>query len=91
MRTTIPGTSRVLAQDLDNTKEATCEEDMIPTTPQCKAHPDAKVLRASVPASDRSVWVCLYCGRKLGDAGPRVEPEVETQYVTPEVTGDLSK
>lgn len=62
---------------------------MTPNISRCPDHPEAKAIRASIVASDRLVWVCLYCGRKLGDAGPRRKLEVETQYITPEVTDEV--
>ena len=37
--------------------------------PKCPEHPDGHVMKASIAATYRSVWVCLVCGKKLGDAG----------------------
>lgn len=39
--------------------------------PKCPEHPDSPVLAARKPGEDRKQWVCLTCGKLLGDAGPR--------------------
>lgn len=42
--------------------------------PVCPDHPKGNVTKASKAGTDRSVWVCLTCGKRLGDAGVREEP-----------------
>ena len=42
--------------------------------PKCPEHSEGQVMKASQTGTDRSVWVCLTCGKRLGDAGPREEP-----------------
>jgi hypothetical protein len=49
--------------------------------PKCPEHPEVRVSSAHVPGSDRRVWVCLRCGKKLGDAGPYSPPEWEKQEI----------
>lgn len=46
--------------------------------PKCPDHPTGTIIRASLSGTLRSVWVCLVCGKKLGDAGPRQEPIKES-------------
>ena len=38
--------------------------------PKCPDHPSAVVLSARRPGQDRLQWICMDCGKKLGDAGP---------------------
>jgi hypothetical protein len=38
--------------------------------PKCPDHPQAAVLAARKPGDDRKQWVCMECGKRLGDAGP---------------------
>ena len=42
--------------------------------PKCPDHPDSTIMKASKAGTMRAVWVCLTCGKHLGDAGPREEP-----------------
>ena len=42
--------------------------------PKCPDHPEGKVMKASKAGTMESIWVCLTCGKRLGDAGPREEP-----------------
>lgn len=39
--------------------------------PTCPSHPSGGVIAARKPGDDRLQWICLVCGAKLGDAGPR--------------------
>lgn len=45
--------------------------------PICLEHPNGAIMRASQPATNKSVWVCLTCGKRLGDAGVRETPVKE--------------
>ena len=46
--------------------------------PKCPEHPNSSIIKASIAATNRSVWVCLVCGKRLGDAGPRKYPTKES-------------
>ncbi len=50
------------------------EEANIVERPVCPDHPGAQVIKASISGMMKSVWVCIICGKRLGDAGPREEP-----------------
>ena len=52
--------------------------------PRCPDHPEKQVIRASLSCTDRSVWGCIICGKRLGDAGPREEPVRESFKVKKE-------
>jgi hypothetical protein len=38
---------------------------------KCPNHPSAGVIPARKPGDERLQWICLQCGQRLGDAGPR--------------------
>ena len=50
----------------------------ISAKPICPDHPEGTVTKASLAGTLRSVWVCLICGKRLGDAGPRQDPVRES-------------
>jgi len=52
--------------------------------PVCPDHPEVQVMKASVAGTDRAVWVCPTCGKRLGDAGPREEP-IRESFIIKEV------
>ena len=49
---------------------------------ECPDHPEdgthPKVIKVSLSGTDKSIFVCLICGKRLGDAGPREEPITES-------------
>lgn len=50
--------------------------------PACPDHPKAAVLAARKPGETRRQWICLDCGKQLGDAGPAETGEWESQTVS---------
>ncbi len=58
----------------------------MPEKPKCPEHPKAGVLRARTKGN-HSVWVCLRCGKSLGDAGYMSEPEWEESIIGDEEEG----
>lgn len=62
-------------------------DDWSDEKPTCPQHPKGNVMRASLANTYRSVWVCLVCGKRLGDAGPRQEPIRESFSISKDEEG----
>ncbi len=51
--------------------------------PKCPDHPEASVLAARKPGEDTKQWLCMACGKRLGDAGPADNAGWERQVIDP--------
>jgi ribosomal protein L37AE/L43A len=56
---------------------------------KCPDHPDARPLKARIPCTERGVWMCSACGKKLGEAGYTPRPEFESMIIDKGEVGKL--
>jgi hypothetical protein len=62
--------------------------ETIPHPDNCPFCGGLKFMKASMPTTDRAVWVCAACIKKVGDAGSRDICEDESFIITP---GDVAE
>ena len=57
--------------------------------PVCPDHPDSRALKARIPTTTRARWVCLKCGKNLGDAGFKAPAQWESTEIGADEIGEV--